>query len=329
MSTTQRILITGMSGGIANLLASTLSPDIEIIGIDTRPYRQRWCYRGEFIQAPFTCRIFSDLFHHYSFNQVLLLGHLASLPSQSEFDYNFNLLGYLADLPKFSIPGEQNYNFNLIVTSHLLDLCQKFSVQTVVILSTFHVYGANPENPINITEDFPLQATQTSSQALGSLGFDHLATVYLWKNQKCRTILLRPCNIVGPHIHNTISKILRCRFIPHLMGFDPMHQFIHELDVVHALQLILQNPALQGIYNLVGGGAIPTNEVIRLREAKTVPVPHILAGSAMNIASQLGVGFPKYLLDYFRYPVIISDRKFRTESGFQHCINAIDTLKNV
>ncbi len=314
----EKILITGVAGGLGNLIASKLCTEYEIIGIDNRPYRRFWKYPGEFIQANYTQRTFNEIFHKHQFKKVLHLSRMRELNAiENANHFNFLLL-------------PEHTHFNLMATSHLLDLCGKYDVETILILSTFHVYGADSQNPVNITEDHPLFAIQQKCFAvLEALEFDHLATSYLWKNRNSRTVIIRPCNIVGPHINNTVTKMLRSKFIPHLMGFDPMQQFIHESDLIYAIQLILDDPKLMGIYNIAAGGAIPTKEVIKLRQSKSISIPHHFASSFLNTLLICGIGFPSSLIDYFRYPVIISDKKFRTESGYQHKKDVISTLEEI
>ena len=70
-----------------------------------------------------------------------------------------------------------------------------------------------------------------------------------------------------------------------LLGFDPMVQLVHALDVAEAIVLALA-PGRRGIYNVVGPGEVPLSAV--LRELGRTPrwIPHPLA------KSMLGCGVP-------------------------------------
>ncbi len=303
----EKILITGMAGGLANVVADSLKEEYEIIGVDTRPYRKRWLYQGKFLQVNYTKREFGDIFREYRPDKVLHLGRISGAQEKLYQRHNFNVMG----------------------TSNILNLCSKYEVGTVIILSTFHVYGAHQHNPAGITEDQPLRAGQIFPEIIDAVELDYLATSYFWKNPSAQTIVLRPCNIVGKNLNNTISRFLRLRFIPHLMGFDPMMQFIYESDLVQAITLILKNPAISGVYNLAGSGSLPMKEAIKILGANCVPVSHYLAYPALKILSVAGIGFPPHLMDYFRYPVILSDQKFREASGYTPKVGIVDTLKLV
>ena len=299
------ILITGMAGGLANVIATALKDMYRIIGVDSRPYRKRWPYDGKFIQVNYTKRVFSDIFRRYKPDKVLHLGRIAD-PHEKLY---------------------RRYNFNVMGTANILNLCDKYEVKTVVIFSTFHVYGAHQYNPANIEEEHPLRAGQIFPQIIDAVELDYLSTSYLWKNPSTRTVILRPCNIVGPNINNTMTRFLRRKFIPHLMGFDPMQQFIHEVDIAQAIKLVFQNKQVSGVFNLTGGGAVPIQKVIQMCQATPLPVPHYLAYPALGSLSIFGIGFPPHLIDYFRYPVVISDQKFRKLTGYANQMNVTDTLK--
>lgn len=94
-------------------------------------------------------------------------------------------------------------------------------------------------------------------------------------------------------------------------------QFVHEQDMVQAIQACLIHPTT-GIYNLAGEGPIPYSAAIRLVGSKALPVPYTLLASGMGALAKTKFPFSRYLLDYFRYPTVISDRAFRRYYQFSH-----------
>lgn len=52
------------------------------------------------------------------------------------------------------------FNQNVLGTKHMLELALKHETKRVVVLSTFHVYGAHQHNSIGLKEDSPLRASQ-------------------------------------------------------------------------------------------------------------------------------------------------------------------------
>jgi UDP-glucose 4-epimerase len=126
-----------------------------------------------------------------------------------------------------------------------------------------------------------------------------------------RTVVLRPTNVIGPGIRNTMSNFLRMQSVPHLLGFNPMTQFIHEEDLSAAI-LAARAGAARGIFNIAGRGAVPWRTALELCQAFTYPLPTTLVRLYLK-ASQ---AFPEYLINFFKYPCIITDRLFCDTFGW-------------
>ena len=303
----EKVLITGISGGLANTLAAKLARKYAIVGVDFRKYPGVWPYQGEFIQLDYTKRSFGDIFVKHKFKVVIHLGRIGN-PTEKFY---------------------KRYNLNVLGTANILNLCTKHHVETVLIFSTFHVYGAHQYNPANIDEEAPLRAGQIFPEIIDAVELDNLATSYFWKNRNARTIILRPCNVIGKDIKNTMSNYFRRKYLPYLMGFNPMTQYVHQEDITDAILLAIENENIFGIYNLTGGEAVPIKTAIKLAQKKGVSVPHHLAYSLVHRLAYFGLGFPTHLLDYFRYPVVISDQKFRDITGYQNKYDIEQTLSQI
>lgn len=299
----EKILITGISGGLARLVAKELSSEYEIIGVDFRPYKGKWDYPGKFVQLDYTKRSFEDIFNNHRFSQVLHLGRISN-PRENFY---------------------KRYNLNVLGTSNILNLCLKYEVETVFIISTYHIYGAHQFNSVNIEESHPLRAGQIFPEIIDAIELDHLATTFLLENKYIRTIVFRPCNVVGSTINNTITKFLRRKYTPYLMGFDPMHQFVHEKDLTKAITIALKQKDIYGVFNIAGAGSIPLLKAIRECGGKPIPIPHYLAYPLLRRNTKI----PAHLMDYLRYPVIISDKKFRNATNYSPSMGILDTLRSI
>jgi UDP-glucose 4-epimerase len=300
------ILITGMAGGLATLVAARLAREYSIYGLDFRDYPTAWPFPGQFFKLAYTKRQVADLFRQYQFAAVIHLGRLGN--PQASF--------------------AKRYHFNVVGTENILKLCEKHHVPKSLVLSTFHVYGAHPHNHIHITEDNPLRASLTFPEIDDAVELDNLSTSYLWRNRESKTVVLRPCNIIGPHINNTLARFLRNRYVPYLMGFDPMQQYIHEEDMADAIVAALKSDC-HGVYNVIGAGAVPYQTAISLAGGIGVPVPHLIAYPFVDFLSRFGLAFPAHLMDYLRYPTIMLDKKFREESGFQPHYGISQTFQSI
>lgn len=301
------ILITGVSGALARVVTELLAPGNEIVGVDVRPLPPGRPFEGEFHCVRYTQRKMTEIFRRHKPEVVIHLGRIRGTQvASTSYRYNQNVLG----------------------TRNLLDLSLKHGARRVVVLSTYHVYGAHQHNHVGITEDHPLRASQIFPQLADAVELDHAATSYLWRYRRLETVVLRPCNIVGPSLNNMISRLLRARAVPRLLGYDPMMQMLHERDAARAICLAVDSERW-GIYNVAGEGAVPWSKAIQYAGARAAPIPHFMAYPLVGSLSALNLLFPKHLMDYFRYPTVISDKAFREDFGYVPQYDAVDTLRSV
>lgn len=305
-----KILVTGAAGGLASVAVHRLADDYDLVGVDPRPMRSHQpAFPGEFHQVDYRQRKMADVFRNHQFHALLHLGRVpVTATARKSLRYNLNVLG----------------------TRSLLDLALKFGVRNVIVFSTFHVYGAHQHNHLQITEADPLRASQIFAELSDAVELDNASTMFLLRHrEQVRTMILRPVNVVGPLIKNQISQLLRAKYCPVLLGYDPMMQFVHESDVAEALILALRSDR-SGIYNVAGEGVVPWSHAVRAAGAVPIPVPHMVAYAAFALASQMGIyRFPKHLIDYFRYPTIISDKAFREELGYAPGVTTIEALRSI
>ena len=301
------LLITGAAGGIASIVVGMLVKKYRLVGVDPRPMPEGVKFPGEFFQIDYRSRRMAEVFRQYSFHAMLHLGRVA--------------LGTNAG-------NSARYNINVLGTRNLLDLVLKYGVKNVVVCSTFHVYGAHQHNHLHLTEDDPLRASQIFPELIDAVDMDNVTTNFVLKHPGIRTIILRPVNVVGPHIRNRITQFFRGRFCPYVLGYDPPTQFMHERDLARALKLCLESRK-NGVYNVAGEGVVPFTRAIQLAGSNPVPVPHFLAFRTARAMTRIGVNFPKHLVDYFRYPVVISDVAFRKDFGYEPEINTVEALSSI
>jgi UDP-glucose 4-epimerase len=195
-------------------------------------------------------------------------------------------------------------------------------VKTLVVLSTFHIYGAHPRNHIPISEEDPLRAGPEFPQIADAIQLDNMATTWIYKHRDVRTVVLRATNVVGPHIQNTMSKFLRMRRIPTLAGFNPMTQFIHEDDLASAV-LAARRGKEAGVYNVAGAAVIPWRTALEIAGAKRLPLPSTFAKAYVRAFSP----FPEYLVNFFMYPCVITDAQFRADFGWDPKIDIQQTIR--
>ncbi|MBN22220.1 MAG: NAD-dependent epimerase [Bdellovibrionaceae bacterium] len=301
------ILITGAAGGLASLLVDSLKNEYRLVGVDPRPMPQGRNFPGEFHQIEYNHRKMAEVFRKNHFKTLLHLGRIRTSRRMST---------------------HKQFHLNVIGTRNLLDLSRRYGLKNLIVFSTYHVYGAHQLNPIYLTEDEPLRASQTFPELMDAIELDHAATTFLWRYRDIRTMVLRPVNVIGPRINNTISTLLRAEFCPKLMGYDPLMQFIHEKDICGALELCLKGDK-SGVYNIAGEGTVPYGRAIQLAESISIPVPAPVAYSLVGTLSKLKLAFPKHLVNYFKYPTVVSDAAFKNDFQYSPSVSTVEALRSI
>ncbi|MDX1589918.1 MAG: SDR family oxidoreductase [Oleiphilaceae bacterium] len=295
MTDTQKptILVTGAGGALAQQVIRRLKPHYRVVAVD---FRQQ-VYLGLDVPSyriDYNKRGFEDLFRQYGFSGVIHLGRLMSSQETRLRRYNANVLG----------------------TQKLLDLSHKYGIQRVIVLSTYHVYGANPYNPALIDESAPMKSAGLTMDLVDSVELENLATIYLWRFPDLNITLLRPCNIVGPGVRNSISTLLSGKRAPVLAGFSPMMQFIHMDDMADAIVVSFKK-TVRGVFNVAPQDWIAYQHALKLCGCQPVPLPSIPPQLPRTLLRLLRLrSFPPYLMDFFKYPVIIDGRHFVREFDF-------------
>jgi len=307
MSSKPNLLMTGASGGLAKILSRTLAEEYNLVGVDPRPLQHQWKFPGEFFQVDYGHRRMAEIFRQNRFDALLHLGRIR-VTTRTSMGFRFQL--------------------NVLGTQNLLALARKHGVRALVTLSTYHVYGAQESNHFHITEDEPLRAAQTFPELADAVEMDHAATTFLWKHSDIRSVVLRPVNIIGPRIRNTISQLLRRPYTPVLLGYDPLFQFIHERDMARAIISALRSER-SGVYNVGGEGVVPYSSAVRLAGSQPVPIPTPVAYPFIRTLNRFGVPFPVHMVDFFRYPTVLSDDAFRKDFKFVPRFSTVEALKSL
>jgi UDP-glucose 4-epimerase len=303
-----KILITGASGAIARLVAGALSPKYDLVGVDPRPAPSETHFPGEFVIADYHSRKLDEVFKYHRFDAVMHLGRIRESQKYSPH-YRFQM--------------------NVVGTQKLLDLCKVGEVKNLIILSTYHVYGAHRLNPLSLSEGAPLRASQSFPELADAVELDHAAVNFMWREREIRTTILRPTNVIGKHVRNTICSLLRSGVCPRVFGFDPLMQFIDEKDLARALILALEH-SIPGVFNVTGEGVIALSHAIRRAEAVSVPIPPLISASFVRVLSEVSrIPFPPYLVEYFKYPTVINDDAFRKAFGYTPKVKTTTSLRNL
>ena len=302
----ERLLITGITGGQGRLVVKRLAGDYDEVGVDVVPWQGR----------P---------------REVAL--HVTDLRSKKLEDVFRRerpaAVVHLAFVRHFRADPAERHDVNVVGTKRLLELCARYDVKHVVILSSSYVYGALPENPYYMEEETALSVSRHYPDIRDLAEVDTLCTAFLWKYPEIATAILRPVNTLGYYVHSAIGVYLKLRYVPTVLGFNPMMQFIHEEDVAEAIARTLETSA-RGVFNVVGPGAVPLKVAIRETGGQPMPLPETLARSAVDRLFRYGLyPFPPDAVDFVKYPCTIDGGRFAAATGFKPLYTLEETLRSV
>ena len=294
----KKILIIGIQGALAKMTAELLiksDPNVIIHGVDSRsidglPKRSQLTAQ----QMKYNRTNFEKLFREHHFENVLHLGRLGHSPAMGNI--------------------HKRIDMNLVGTNTILDLAQTFHTKKVVIMSTHHVYGALPDNPMFLREDAPLRASFKYAELRDVVEMDQMCTNWMWKYQnEIQTVVLRPSNIIGPQIKNSITQYLKTPYAPLPIDYNPMFQFIHEFDMANMIVQALDK-LNTGIYNIAGDDVISLHEAAEIIGVKKIKVPIIAVEQLARFMTPLWK-FPLYLLDYIKFPSTLDNSELKSALG--------------
>jgi UDP-glucose 4-epimerase len=289
------VLVTGAAGALAQRVIARLAPNSHVIAVDFR--RQVETDAGiPSYKVELQKRGFEDVFRHHKIDAVIHIGRI--------FAHEHDRV--------------QRYNSNVLGTKRLLELCRKYYVRQVIIHSTFFVYGASPYNPALLDEDAPLKASEVTQDLVDAVEIESLAAINLWKHPELNITILRPCNVLGPGVKNSMSLLLSRKLTPVLVGFSPMMQFLHVDDMADALVVAFEQNK-PGIYNVAPDDWVAYQKAVEECGCRKLPIPSVPPAlpRAISRALNWNAFFPTYLVNYFKYPVILDGRLFRETFGWK------------
>ena len=122
--------------------------------------------------------------------------------------------------------------------------------------SSATAYGAFPDNPKPIAEDWPVRGAPDFSYAKHKADSDRICQLWALQNPDAVMTIVRPSIVFGPSVDNYIVRAFENNpFIPILDGVDEEFQLVHEDDVVTALIALLDGKHA-GAFNLAGDGLL-------------------------------------------------------------------------
>jgi len=297
------ILVTGVSETIGIRVAEALmvKPDVHVIGLDSTPPEE--VIKGlDFIQADVRNSLLGDLFKSESVDTVC---HLKFAESDK--------------------PSEASFDLNVMGTMKVFSACTEAGVRKVVLKSSTAVYGAKPDNSAFISEDHPLAGSRTWGTIRDLVEIESFCNGFVRQSPEMALTILRFASILGPTIDSPMTRYLKERVTPVLMGFDPMMQIIHESDAVGAIVHAVMSD-VSGVFNVGDEGNLPLSKLIRLAGKFPVPVLHWFVYWGHDMVGRSS-GYTPIEPDYLRYAWVGDLRKMKEVLLFEPHYTSAEAMR--
>ena len=304
----KKILITGASGNLAQLLIKNISDNTshQIIALDNRPLK-------------LACE-------HYQLD----LRRKSAIEILKQKKPNIIIhLGVVRNPHKHWQKRENIYFFNLETTSCLLNLAKEVQCEKLIFVSSANMYGPSYATSGFLTEDAPLQGASKAPEFRDLVTIDMMMQSFFWKQPNTKTIIFRPCHIVGRHLNNAPTRYLSLETIPYILGFDPIMQLMHEKDMVNALMMAIDTNAY-GIFNLAGKDTAPLSMILQSLGKKTLGLPQSMLKALMATTFfSKQSSFPASELEHLKYSCLVDTTRAYELLGFKPKYGIASIIKNL
>lgn len=296
----RRVLITGIGSFWGGRVAQALEqdPDVEMIvglGVDEPQVQLE---RTEYVRADQSYSILSRIVRATQVDTIL---------------HTF----LVVDSTHAS--GRQLHEVNVIGTMNLLAAAgaPDSSVRTVVVKSSTLVYGSSYQDPVWFKEEASRVHSPKTRVERSLLEVEGYLRDFAEDNPHVAVSLLRFSNVLGTDIETPFTKMLQMPVAPTVLGFDPLLQFVHEIDVVRSIEYVMTNQ-VPGAFNVAGDGKLPWSEVASICGQRLVPISPVFTGLAVAPLSMLGLlDLPPELLALLRYGRGVDNRRLK-QAGFSY-----------
>jgi UDP-glucose 4-epimerase len=123
--------------------------------------------------------------------------------------------------------------------------------------------------------------------------------------------VLRFANGIGADLQTSHLRYFGLPVVPTILGFDPRYQFIHDEDMVGALEHVVSHD-VPGVYNVAADGVLALTEVLDLLDKRWLPLlaPWGTGLSARGMRA-LGVRVPPEMLRQLRFGRGLDNRRLK------------------
>jgi nucleoside-diphosphate-sugar epimerase len=213
-----------------------------------------------------------------------------------------------------------------------------------VYASSLAAYGFHRDNPVGMTEEWPVRPAARLFYAQEKAELEQLLGEEAAAHPDLALYLLRPPVVLGPHslgakdvlpgpfapLGRWLAETANRRLpvpVPVVVPNLPV-QFVHEDDVGRALLLCVLGAGPPGAYNIAGDGVLTAADIAREYGAIPLPVPPGPAQFAARVVSRLPFLPPAAeWVEAFSHPAIMDTTKAKEQLGWRPRHSGLEALR--
>ena len=254
---------------------------------------------------------------------------------------------HLAFLITGNAPRETIRAINVEGTLNVFRAAAGASAERFVYASSVAAYGWHRDNPVGMTEEWPVRPAERLFYGQEKAELEHLLRGEAAAHPELGLYLLRPPIVLGPHAVGGKSFLpgpletlgrrlvagLRGRWLLPLIALAPRLpvQFIHEDDVGQAFMLCIVGAGPPGVYNIAGDGVLTGDQLVRELGLTPIPVP----ARPVQVAARAlaAVPVPPFVpaatewVEALSHPSIMDTTKAKRELGWTPKYTSLEALR--
>jgi UDP-glucose 4-epimerase len=204
------------------------------------------------------------------------------------------------------------YDVDVNGTHNVLEAAKEVGIGQVLVTTSGVAYGAFPDNPDPITEDWPVRGVPRFSYARDKTESDRIVQLWAHQHPDVITTIVRPCIVYGPNVDNYLVRLWSdAPAVADVGNIDHTTQFVHEDDVVEAISRLLLGKHA-GQFNLAADGLMTRRECADLLGTRVIRMPLWLYRRLATLAWRLRQSeAPAGGIDFELYSWILSNEKVK------------------
>jgi nucleoside-diphosphate-sugar epimerase len=212
-----------------------------------------------------------------------------------------------------------------------------------VYASSVAAYGFHRDNPVGMTEEWPVRPAAHLFYAQEKAEIEALLADEAAAHPELALYLLRPPVVLGPHagggkdllpgplgpLGRGVGRAVRSLPVPlPAPAPDVPMQFIHEDDVGQAFLLCVVAAGPPGAYNITGDGVLTGRDLVRELGLAPVPVPAgVVQTAARAVASLPFIPPVAEWAEAASHPAIVDASKAKTVLGWTPRYTSLEALR--